>query len=108
MGIARLGVRGEDGAPCLRVAWASCVRSRGGELLVWERSWVSIGLANHAIGLAQLTSASSACPPPCRPAAAFAMLIVVPIFLALGWVHKWRMGLIGLLIPLVVLLQYTW
>ena len=25
-----------------------------------------------------------------------------------GWVHKWRMGLIGLLIPLVVLLQYTW
>ncbi|KAL4439218.1 hypothetical protein ABPG77_004120 [Micractinium sp. CCAP 211/92] len=38
---------------------------------------------------------------------AFAMLIVVPIFLAAGWVHKWRMGLIGLLIPLVVLLQYT-
>ena len=38
----------------------------------------------------------------------FAMLILVPIFLAAGWVHKWRMGLIGLLIPLVVLLQYTW
>jgi hypothetical protein len=36
------------------------------------------------------------------------MLFVVPVFLAAGWVHKWRMGLIGMLIPLVVLLQYTW
>ena len=38
----------------------------------------------------------------------FAVLILVPVFLAAGWVHKWCMGLIGLLIPLVVLLQYTW
>jgi hypothetical protein len=39
----------------------------------------------------------------------FAMwAFVVPVFLAAGWVHKWRMGLIGMLIPLVVLLQYTW
>lgn len=38
----------------------------------------------------------------------FAMLFIVPVFLAAGWVHKWRMGLIGMLIPLVVLLQYTW
>ena len=38
----------------------------------------------------------------------FAMLLLVPVFLAAGWVHKWRMGLIGLLMPLVVLLQYTW
>jgi hypothetical protein len=38
----------------------------------------------------------------------FAMLIIIPTFLAFGWVHKWRMGLIGMLIPLVVLLQYTW
>ncbi|KAI3428485.1 hypothetical protein D9Q98_007310 [Chlorella vulgaris] len=38
----------------------------------------------------------------------FAMwAIVIPVFLAAGWVHKWRMGLIGMLIPLVVLLQYT-
>lgn len=22
----------------------------------------------------------------------FAMLIIIPAFLALGWVHKWRMG----------------
>ena len=38
----------------------------------------------------------------------FAMLFILPVFLAAGWVHKWRVGLIGLLIPLVVLLQYTW
>ncbi|EFN55226.1 hypothetical protein CHLNCDRAFT_134486 [Chlorella variabilis] len=37
----------------------------------------------------------------------FAMLFILPVFLAAGWVHKWRVGLIGLLIPLVVLLQYT-
>lgn len=22
----------------------------------------------------------------------FAMLIIIPVFLAMGWVHKWRMG----------------
>lgn len=38
----------------------------------------------------------------------FAMLLIIPAFLAMGWVHKWRVGLIGLSIPLLVLLQYTW
>lgn len=35
-------------------------------------------------------------------------VLVVPVFLAAGWVHKWRVGLIGLLAVMVTLLQYTW
>ena len=38
----------------------------------------------------------------------FALMILIAAFLAMGWVHKWRVGLIGLTIPLLVLLQYTW
>lgn len=30
--------------------------------------------------------------PPIPVADLFAMLIIIPAFLALGWVHKWRMG----------------
>lgn len=35
------------------------------------------------------------------------MAIVVPIVLAMGAVHKWRYGVIGLLLPLTYLLMST-
>lgn len=35
------------------------------------------------------------------------MVLVVPILLAKGIVHRFRWGLIGLLVPLVILLTYT-
>ncbi|PSC69847.1 membrane transporter [Micractinium conductrix] len=37
----------------------------------------------------------------------FFMLIIIAAFLGGALVHKWRMGLVGLMVPLVVLLQYT-
>ncbi|KAG7674883.1 hypothetical protein Ndes2526B_g07722 [Nannochloris sp. 'desiccata'] len=36
-----------------------------------------------------------------------AMIIVVPVVLAMGAVHKWRYGLIGLLVPVTYLLMET-
>lgn len=35
------------------------------------------------------------------------MVILVPILLFLGLVHKFRLGLIGLLIPIIMLLMMT-
>jgi hypothetical protein len=37
----------------------------------------------------------------------FAMMILIPVLLSLGLVHKFRLGLVGLLIPLVMLLMMT-
>jgi hypothetical protein len=36
-----------------------------------------------------------------------AMIIIVPVVLAMGAVHKWRYGLIGLLVPVTYLLMKT-
>jgi hypothetical protein len=35
------------------------------------------------------------------------MMIIVPIVLAMGAVHRWRYGLIGLLLPITYLLMET-
>lgn len=35
------------------------------------------------------------------------MAILIPVLLALGWVHRFRLGLVGLLIPIIMLLMHT-
>ena len=36
-----------------------------------------------------------------------AMTVIVPVVLSMGAVHKWRVGLLGLLLPLTYVLMQT-
>lgn len=49
-------------------------------------------LAFLALGLSGSLVTAAFFVPPIPVADLFAMLIIIPAFLALGWVHKWRMG----------------